>query len=607
MREPRIARIPQHILVGAVVALATAALHLGIVSFGRDVLGQFSWAWNSREVIWMLPLGYLVVYACISIPLAVLAALMPNGVSVRATAWIWGTLMTFSLLLLFQRIHSAAWLVLSIAVGYQLSRVAANRPKAATHAVARAGIALAMLFAVLITAFEGRRALQARHAMKSLPSARSDAPNVILIVWDTARAKNLSLYGYERRTTPFLDSLARQAVVFDRAFATAPWTLPSHASMFTGQYATAQSGDRMSPMDGTHRTLAEELRSQGYATGAFVANLTYTYYSTGLHRGFTRYEDRKRTFGQVSLHTTLTQSTAIQAAYRRITRDRWYGAAVRALLSFDWRPEYDRFLTQAYKSGAEVTRDFLSWEARTERPFFAFLNYFEAHSPHNAPDRGRFGGAKLIDQYDGALFSLDRELARLVKELERRGELARTIIVVTSDHGEQFDDHGLKGHANSLYLELLHVPLVIYAPQHSAIGQRDLRVVSLRDLPRTILGVAGIANSTIPGAMLVQSESTGPDTAKPSPAIAEVSKGINDNPRNPTYHGDLTAVVDDSLHVIRDGQGKHHVYAYQRDPFAVHDLAVDAGMAAWASAHIDSLVRAFGLRSPNAARGTTRF
>jgi arylsulfatase A-like enzyme len=608
MRAPRIARIPRHMLVGAVAAFATAALHLGVVSFGRDVLGQFSWAWNSREVIWMLPLGYLVVYACISIPLGVLAALMPNGVSARATAWIWGTIVTFSLLLLFPRIHSLAWLVLSIGVGYQLSRVVANRPQATTRALARAGIMLAVLFAVLITAFEGRRALQARRAMTSLPSARSDAPNVILVIWDTARAKNFSLYGYERRTTPFLDSLARQAVVFDRAFVTAPWTLPSHASMLTGQYATAQSGDRMSPMDGTHRTLAEELREHGYATGAFVANLTYTYYSTGLHRGFLRYEDRKRTFGQIFLHTTLTQSTALQTAYRRITRDRWYGAALRALLSFDGRPEYDRFLTQVYKSGAEVTRDFLSWEARTKGPFFAFLNYFEAHSPHNAPDRARFGGAKLVDQYDGALFSLDRELERLVQELKRRGKLERTIIVVTSDHGEQFEEHGLKGHANSLYLELLHVPLVIYAPQHSAVGRRDSRVVSLRDLPRTILGVAGILNSTLPGAMLVQSQGAASDNAKPSPAIAEVSKGINDNPRNPTYHGDLTAVVDDSLHVIRDGKGDHHVYAYRQDPTEVNDLAVDPVMAAWASAHIDSLVRAFGLRSPNVtARAAARF
>lgn len=124
----RLARIPRHMLVGAVAALANAAVHLSIVTFSREVLGNFSWAWFSRDVIWMVPLGYLTVFAFISIPLGILAALLPKGLSARATAWVWATVVTFAVLLLFPRIHGLAWLVLAFAFGYQVSRAVARRP-----------------------------------------------------------------------------------------------------------------------------------------------------------------------------------------------------------------------------------------------------------------------------------------------------------------------------------------------------------------------------------------------------------------------------------------------------------------------------------------------
>lgn len=586
-------------LVGAVAALANAAVHLSIVTFSREVLGNFSWAWFSRDVIWMVPLGYLTVFAFISIPLGILAALLPKGLSARATAWVWATVVTFAVLLLFPRIHGLAWLVLAFAFGYQVSRAVARRPQAATRALMRAGIALIIVFAALIAAFEGRRALRTRSAMAARPSASSDALNILLIVWDTARAKNFRLYGYNRETTPFLDSLARQAVVFDRAMVTAPWTLPSHASMLTGQYATAQNGDWLSPMDRTHRTLAEELRDHGYGTGGFVANWLATGYSSGLHRGFVRYEDTKRSLGEVVLNTTLTQSTVVLGAFARVVRDRWYGGAVRTLLRFNWRP-YDSYQSHVWKSGAEVTDEFLRWQGRTKSPFFAFLNYAEVHNPHLAPNRDRFnGGVTFADRYDAALWSLDDEVRRIFNALEDRGELARTVVVVTSDHGEQFDEHGLRGHGNSLYLTLLHVPLVIYVPQHPAAGRRFSRVVSLRDLPRTLLDLAGISQTQLPGTALLPRDSAAFAAVSPSPAIAEVSSGMNDQPRNPTYYGDLKAVVDDSLHIIRDGKGAYHVYAYRRDSAEVADLALDPKVAARARDRIDSLVRTFGLRPPN--------
>ena len=595
----RLARIPRHVLIGAVAALVTAAVHLLIVTISRDVLGRFSWAWFSRDVVWMVPLGYLTVFALISLPLGILAALLPRGVSQRATAWIWGTIITFSVLLMFPRIHPVAWLVVAFAVGYQLSRWTSQQPERMTRFVARAGVTLALVFAALIAVFQGRRAFSARQAMASRPSAASDALNVLLIVWDTARAKSLDLYGYNRVTTPFLDSLAQRSVVFDRAFVTAPWTLPSHAGMFTGQYATTQSGDWLSPLDTKHRTLAEELRDRGYATGGFVANWLATGYSSGLHRGFVHYEDTKRSLGEIILNTTLTQSTLVLRTTTLLIRDRWFGAALRNVMRFDWRP-YDSYQSHAWKPGAEVTDEFLNWQAGQKSPFFAFLNYGEAHNPHRARNRDRFNrGKTFADRYDAALWTLDEELARIVHELNRRGELERTVIVVTADHGEQFDEHGLHGHGISLYLTLMHVPLVIFAPGHPAAGARIKHVVSTRDLASTLLDLAGASGHKLPGVALLPRDTSALARVSPSPAIAEVTTGMNDQPRNPTYYGDLTAVVDDSLHFIRDGKGEHHVYAYVRDTAEVDDLAKRPEVAEWARSRIDSLIRAYGLRAPN--------
>ena len=122
-----------------------------------------------------------------------------------------------------------------------------------------------------------------------MPPANS--PNVLLIVLDTVRADHLSLYGYERPTTPNLERLAKRGIRFDNARATAPWTLPSHASMFTGHWPHELGAKWMTPLRGNLPTLAEYLGAHGYATAGFVANVVYCSQETGLARGFTHYED----------------------------------------------------------------------------------------------------------------------------------------------------------------------------------------------------------------------------------------------------------------------------------------------------------------------------
>ena len=117
-------------------------------------------------------------------------------------------------------------------------------------------------------------------------TARDGAPNVVLITMDTVRAQSLSVYGYERETTPRLAELAARGVKFERVFTTAPWTLPTHASLFTGRFPHELSVSWLEPLDSEWPTLADALHGEGYETAAFVANLNYCGYESGLDRGF---------------------------------------------------------------------------------------------------------------------------------------------------------------------------------------------------------------------------------------------------------------------------------------------------------------------------------
>ena len=137
--------------------------------------------------------------------------------------------------------------------------------------------------------FGGDRLKERREARRPLPPA--DSPNVLLIVLDTVRADHLSLYGYHRATTPMLERLAKRGIRFDEVRATAPWTLPSHASMFTGRWPHELGVEWMTPLRGKFPTLAEYLGSHGYATAGFAANTLFCSYDTGIDRGFTHYED----------------------------------------------------------------------------------------------------------------------------------------------------------------------------------------------------------------------------------------------------------------------------------------------------------------------------
>ena len=267
---------------------------------------------------------------------------------------------------MYYPIHFYAKILLAAGLAVQAVRVMMRWSLPYPHLVRRTAPWMAAIVVVLAVSMYGWRWFDVRQAVAQLPASPSRAPNVLMIVMDTVRAQNLSLYGYGRQTTPNLERWAKSGVVFERAISSSPWTLPSHASMFTGRWPHELSTNWEDALDTTYPTLAEALSAHGYITAGFVANTNYLRLRIwprsrlrslrGL-RSFTPGNSCQLIVGQMCLSPTL---------------------AIRSILGY-----YDNITRQ---DAAAINDHFLAWLAGTEhRPFFAFLNYFDAHEPYLPP------------------------------------------------------------------------------------------------------------------------------------------------------------------------------------------------------------------------------
>ncbi len=347
--------------------------------------------------------------------------------------------------------------------------------------------------------------------------ARRPPPNVLIVLWDTVRADRLSMYGYARPTTPRMAAWAEEyGVVYENALSPAMWTVPSHASMFTGLAPTTHgAGTDHRWLDGHRTTLAEHFAAHGYHTYAFSSNPNLSKRRVNLVQGFEVFE----------------------AAWSPRWRRKVVRHTKRKLLDQDesteispGRPDHNRH--PGYNNAGPITRraflDFLDRrEARSdERPFFAYLSYMEAHKPRvpsliarrqvvDDPQVMRRGlqtdltfksqllysyGLKDYTEeeleavnrvYDATLIDLDETTGGLLADLEERGVLDDTIVVFTSDHGEQLGEHQQFGHRSEVYQQLLHVPLVIAYPGALEPGRVSTRVTNL-DLFSTLIELAGL-------------------------------------------------------------------------------------------------------------------
>jgi arylsulfatase A-like enzyme len=541
----------------------------------------------SRHFVWMIPLAEATLFSVVGVFFFCVGRLRPKIDPLPATIFTSSLLAFLSLLILIPRLHHFAALLLSTGLAVQFSRLI--RVKAGLfHAVVRRTlpgmIGLVMLLGLGV---EGRRVIAEHRALADLPSAPAQAANVILITLDTVRARNMSLYGYVRATTPKLEQFANTGIVFERALATASWTLPSHASMLTGRWPHEMSANLTSPLDGTQPTLAEYLRARGYSTAGFVANMRYCGYESGLDRGFLHYEDYPLSLGAIASSSSLVQTITNNFRLRRLI-------------------ENDQHLNR--KNAEQINSDFLQWLPHNgKRPFFAFLNYFDAHEPYLPPppfDRnfgpGRKNGRysplhrwlwepavnyqnmtqeniqEEIDAYDGALAYLDHHLSLLFAELEKRELLTNTLVIITADHGEEFGEHGLFEHGYSLYLPSVHVPLILSFPGHLPAGNRVGSPASLRDLPSTILDLLDFeGDSPFPGKSLARHWQAGneDECAHEEPLVSEANFTTGRPDWFPVSKGDMRSLVVQGMRYIQNGEGREELYDFCGDPREQHDLA----------------------------------
>jgi arylsulfatase A-like enzyme len=540
--------------------LMTGVAETLFLIFRRYAMGRL--IWTSMDMIWLGPLVYVGFFLIPGLVLVALSLVRNDLVTLRRGTFLLGFLGISILNLVFfgGLLHPVAQLLIAVGGAVQLAHWVGRSETRALALVRRtlpwvlAGVMIMAGGAVAL------RRLQRIHAESTLPGAAPEARNVLLVIWDTVRGESLSLYGYDRPTTPNLERLGQEGAVYERAMSTAPWTLSSHASLFTGRLTQELSTTWHTPLDKTFPTIAEVLADQGYRTGGFVANLIAATRESGLDRGFSHYEDYRFRPSQIMLSTTL-------------------GQRIRRLLPFNRGP----LRTYAFRPAHQVTDGFLRWvDDDRSRPFFAFLNYFDAHDPYYPPPewRKRFPpagtdrNARRMAAYDAAIGYLDHELERLRQELDKRGLLETTLIIVTSDHGELFGEHGLYQHGNSLYLPLLQVPLVMRLPGVVPAGRRFANPVGLDDLPGTILSMVGARpDPRFPGKAL-EAAWRGADPTTDT-VIAGVPKGIGTDPNEPVTVGDMNSVIAGRYQYILNGDGSEDLFDIVADPAEMTNLAGD--------------------------------
>jgi arylsulfatase A-like enzyme len=305
-------------------------------------------------------------------------------------------------------------------------------------------------------------------------------PHVVLISLDTLRRDHLGIYGYARPTSPTLDEFARQALVFDRAFTPAPWTLPSHASMFTGRYPNEHGAGHRSlfaPLEPTVPTLAEILAGAGYRTIAFTAAGLVSR-RHGLSRGFESWTERLRP------HLGAVLPAVFDAMGVAPDRPLFLFLHTYDLHApYHYLPAPPAFRLSADGDGGADTSNDGDWERLLRSTY---------HAHHHLD---RFSNLEdVVAAYDSGIRSVDRQLDVLFDRLRDLGIYDNALIIVTSDHGESLHDRRLYlGHGCSLRDEEIRVPLLVRLPRSSMTG-RVSELVDLVDLAPMVLEIAGLAH-----------------------------------------------------------------------------------------------------------------
>jgi arylsulfatase A-like enzyme len=536
---------------------------------------------------------FLAVAACvIAIASAVrrVAASLTADVAVLAVC---GFLMWFDWLTLLGRLRVYAVVPLSLGLASVMVRWY-RRDAPVAPAWVRRGLPFLVVATILIAAGTyGRTAFNERRALSTLPAAAANSPNVLVVVLDTVRADHVSTYGYARATTPFIDRLGREGAVFDNAYSTSSWTLPAHGSLLTG-LLPHQHGATIATLEATHPLLSEALLARGYRTAAFSANLDWFTRRHGFGRGFIRFGDFFQSLGDMAGRTLF---------------GRMFDEFVADPLHIP--PLRTRVLA------ADINRAAIQWLDRSasSAPFFLVLNYFDAHGPFEPPQpyRGKFssvpnpGGliregtlrqrprltaAQLqgeIDAYDGGIAYLDHQVETLVGELDRRAAANNTMVIIVSDHGEGFGEHGLFTHRTALYRELIHVPLIVRWPGHVPSQARIKAPVTIADISATVLDLVKGSPAGIPGQSLALAW-TNPDQPSNRYPVQELARMPFDEFNwVPAFKGAMRSVTTPAWHYIEHDTLSPELFDLDGDPQELSNVIGSSGNAAIARELADYL------------------
>lgn len=415
-------------------------------------------------------------------------------------------------------------------------------------------------------------------------------PNIILMVMDTTRVDHLSCYGYQKNTTPHIDTYAQRALVYKKAYATASWTLPSVASVLTGTYpgyhgahrvTTSKNYYPMNKLDDAKTTLAEILKHAGYTTAGMVS-CEFLTSSFGFHQGFDYFDER-------------IPSYLFALSTFEVIRFLNYFFPVVDYLSSEG--------CYGYRVAAQINKSALSWLSKngSTKPFFLFLHYFDPHHPYlpetlgtakgNAPDTIRekyrkknanyvdmergiidsvLSGTKpllddernyLVHNYDREITLVDAKISEIFKKLKEIGIYDSSLIIITADHGESFGEHDLMLHGMTLYEDNIHVPLIIKYPLHDTQQGIIEYPVSLSGIVPTILSYVSIEI---------------PEDIQGSPFIQRdqqkiIAQNFHD-PHSKRFTSDLISLQVGDYKYIEASEGEDQLFNLGEDPLETTNL-----------------------------------
>lgn len=410
-----------------------------------------------------------------------------------------------------------------------------------------------LMLLTLLAALLSTVGLALAPAFRPTPSG----PNILLILLDTARPDRMSLYGYDRETTPHLESLAEQSTIYTQAYSTSSWTPPSHASLFTGLLpcdhgVTQEAGSYPPKLSTKALTLAELLWEAGYRTTAIVGNGILPA-NGGFSQGFEEYHEVWRLEPSVDQHPS------------------------------------ERLL-----------RDVL--ERESDRPYFVFINLIEPHSPYDSSDEffGRYDRhpelehlvhndwqkhlleraysetehEHLGDLYDSEIQYVDALIGNMLQLLSDHEVLEETMLVITSDHGEHFGEHGLVEHVFNVYDSNVRIPLLIRYPPLFMPGLRDSSLVQLHDLFETIPTVAGVGTRRqAVGVNLLAGVSQDRPVFLEYYEPVHVLPRFGNDPKLERFKRRLQAVRRQDFKLILGSDGSRELYDVVDDPSELYDLS----------------------------------